>query len=313
MKREDRKKKQNSFLEIYAEYLRFISINLILWLSIITLLSLYFYYGTIWLVTWFFCGVIMAIHSLITRKIINKELKSYWILKTEDQEYYLSFILISIFLVCFVLIPLNSYVNLESIMDLIIVMFFISLQSMTFLLVHSFSFLIPNSRRVKLRLDITLPCIIPLKFQDKKSRCYSINSHFKWFKEALSFSNTFIGKNFPNHPEVIDIESYYNAAYLKALVGNNEELDELKENIEEFRTSIEKEDFKRFLISLQRLKGKTNKKDISLDELITLFKLRSRAYQIIAPLMRVLKFTPSLIIVIIGVLLELFIKLSLGL
>ena len=277
--KKDNEEKSSSVLEWYAKYLDIFTFLLIGELSIATIFSL-IVFNQIWFTIFVICALIMAFHSIITILIMRRELHPYRLIITEDKEYYLNIIIYIFFFSSAGLIFLTPYPWFSFLKQYTLLLswvFVISTILFVFNTIHNFSLMfVKSSLRTKLRLTVTLQSIPYLRTQELKARQKAINKYFKWFKEALTMSNSFIGKTFPNHPEVIDIESYYTSAYMKALAGNEEELDKLKENIVELMDSIEDKEIRRYLISLYRLKGKTFDEHTTLEELSNLIRLKSR-------------------------------------
>lgn len=305
---------KNSYWETYAKYLSPISLNLIMWLSIIPLLTLYFLKGNAWLISWIVCIVIMFVHFFISEKILKKRIKLEYVLLAEEITLYVFFFIMIVYSSSLILLFLSDFIPIISlIIEGVIVVFFICLHSFPILAIQTAIFQGSNLYKINLRLDIILPNLLQLEHKDKKGRCKSINNHFRWFEDVLFLSNTFVSRTFPNNPEIIDIKSYYEPAYLKALEGNVEDIDELNQTLKEFKKSLVKEDFRLFLMSLQRIKGKNFDEDVSLEELSKLFKVRNRLYRLYSPFIRFKTIITSIIVGIIGFLIKTALESSLGL
>lgn len=287
----------NSFLEKYAKNLDIITF-LILALSMLTSFVASTVYFELWLLSLLLGVVFLLINSIITNSIVNRHLHPYRIIRIEQLLNYLLIISALFFylniMFVFVLFMPNSAISNYS--ELFQLSFFMSLTFPSYLFVTTWVFLtIPVKIKVLLRIEVALLAFEQLNNRELKSKWNCINKYFKWFRDGLKRSNFYMGIVFPNNPQVIDMNSYYDHAYLKALIGNEQEILELKDNIIELRRAINFRDFRRYLISLNCLKGITKEK-FTTDELSKLITIKTSSTKI----KEKLKWLIGAILIIIG-------------
>lgn len=273
------------FYDAYGKRLDVISFALSMICTVLLVFTLTFeilcvqipFYGSLsvtWIITIFF----IFFHGLLTRKLALKEMYAYKILHTERIGAYVLLVSSSVLLSFFLFLLIRSYFfpNLVIPEALSTLLWWVFI-SFYFLLIVFGSFqllyrLIPAYVRSRLCFIITLENLHKLHRLGHLERWKCINKYFKWFKAGLRNYDRYIMGEMPSHPQINEIDSYYDSAYLLALTGNTKELKDLESYVKEIHDSLREHDFRHFLISLQHMKGKKTKKETSIYQLSNLFR-----------------------------------------
>lgn len=297
------------FYNAYGKHLDIISFALIMVSVLISFAEINFRisYVTIPLwgdisVTWLVVIAIICFHGILTIKLAEREMYAYKILYTERIEAFVLLFSLSVVLSVILFIFIRPYFFPAAITGILPTLLFWVFSSFFFLLVISaillaLNRLIPSYVRAGLCFIITLDSLHALSKQESHERRKCISKYFKWLKVGLHYYNDYIMGKLPNHPQVKEIDSYYDISYLLALTGNPEELKDLESYINEINDSLREKDFRRFLISLQHMKGKKTKKETSIYQLSNLF----RTVPLSSRIMTFAKPTATVLIVVITI------------
>jgi hypothetical protein len=201
---------------------------------------------------------------------------AYKIIRTAEIEAYVTLVSAGVVLSIIVFLLIRPYVfpiAITGIANSLLVWVFIflydiSLFSAVLLLLY---FLIHSDTRARLCFIVTIDSLHTLHRLGHLERRKCINKYFSWFKVGLRNYNSYIWRELPSHPQIKEIDSYYDIAYLLALTGNDKELKDLERYINEIDNSLREQDFRCFLISLQHLRGK-NTEETSIYQLSNLFR-----------------------------------------
>lgn len=233
---------------------------------------------------------IIILHALVVKSIATKELYPYKILRRQSLLAFLLLItyaiiasyLASTFILAHffpdlmidvrLLLLLNWFFSINT--ALFAILFFASFSSSLFISHHTKS---------RLCFRVVLDCLNRLPNMEKRKRMEFVSKYFKFFRKGLHSYNKHIMKKMPEHPKVKNIDFYFDRAYLSALEGSPEELNNLAKYVEEAYDSLGERardhDFLRFLMSLQHIRGEKGAKNKSiyvLSDLITTIPLSRR-------------------------------------
>lgn len=288
----------NSFLKKYAKNLDIITFTILSLVIIVNFVALIISIE-VWGYTTLIGLVVLFINSIITNRLSAKKLNPYRIVTIEKWVVYLILIagIFFYFNIAILIIQVIPEINpLSDYSEVIRIGFFLGVSFPTFLSTIALGILfIPLKEKVLLRLEVSLKGLNYSVTDELQLKRKFINKYFKFFKDALEYSNEYVGFVFPNSPQVVDLKKYYDHAYLKALIGTEEEVNNVRNIISALAEAIEKKDFREYLISLNQLKGQTNEKT-SIEELSEMITLSNFSTKI----KKKLKWIGSAILIIIG-------------
>lgn len=301
--------------EEYGKHLKLIAIIVIGLSAFILWYGVYFqvwlwqipYYTTVSLFSLIMLIFIITVHGFFIRAIAEREIYPdkiiYWEHWT-SRLYWITLVILLLFLaIMYSLVYffpnhpiMTTLANVLSWGFLIDTIFFVIFSSFT---TFSLVTLFPH-KKSRLYLKATLENIRKLSKMKKMERGKVIKKYFKWFRTGLQYYNTHIWSKMPERPEVIDLEKYFDSAYMVALIGNDKEVEDLVSNIEEAYASIgtkaNEGDFRRFLIALQHIVGKRKKKDESTIELSKMIKTVSFSEKVVIPVSKIILGVPTLFV-----------------
>lgn len=238
--------------------------------------------------------IIFVFLGLLTDKVAVEEMHAYdvlRVLKLSSAFNYLSMIWI-LMSFSLVFIPVFSFVPViipEYLSDFLIWTFIFSVILWTYNFPNLIVFIAMSSfLKAKLCFIVAMDCIEKFQNMEKRKRYDSVRKKFVALSKGLSYSARYIGDRFPDHPEIFNIKSYYDYAYLIALDGSQPDLDTLKSNIAKLDKAFRDKNFRQILSALQHLRGKVSSKNASTEELCKLFRtLPSFSVQLIELLKRI--------------------------